>query len=165
MKKLTWLVLLMLTGCTGTSKPQPQSTPKPPAGVIKILEDKRIASYIDFRVISTYQGNDRLRRFYFINNYAEQTLIIKNPPVYIASSRAIDVINCDKNQRAVMARTYFSKPFAEGDVVHVTQDVEQWESYPKDSLFGIIAESMCSIPVEKLKPEPAKDNRKPLLDE
>jgi hypothetical protein len=31
--------------------------------------------------------------------------------------------------------------------------------------FGIIAESMCSIPVEKLKPEPAKDNRKPLLDE
>lgn len=116
-------------------------------------------------MISTYQGNDHLRRFYFINNYAEKTLIIKNPPVYIASSRAIDVINCDKNQRAVMARTYFSKPFAEGDVVHVTQDVGQWESYPKDSLFGIIAESMCSIPVEKLKPEPAKDNRKPLLDE
>lgn len=80
MKKLTWLVLLMLTGCTGTSKPQPQSTPKPPAGVIKILEDKKIASYIDFRVISTYQGNDHLRRFYFINNYAEQTLIIKILP-------------------------------------------------------------------------------------
>lgn len=164
MKKLTWLVLLMLTGCTGIGKPLLQSTPKPPAGVIKILEDQKVTSYIDLRVISTYQGNDHLRRFYFINNYAEQELIIKNPPVYIASSRAIDVINCDKNERAIMARTYFSKPFAEGDVIHVSQDVGQWESFPKGSLFGIIAESMCSIPVEKLKPEPAKESRKPLLD-
>ncbi|MND97098.1 hypothetical protein D3C80_894080 [compost metagenome] len=164
MKKLTWMVLLMLTGCTGTTKPPPQTPAKAPAGLIKILEDESITSYVDFRVISTYQGNSHLRRFYFINNYAERTLIIKNPPVYVSSSRAIDVINCDKNQRAVMGRSLFSKPFAEGDLVHAGLDVGQWETYPKDSLFGIIAESMCSIPVEKLKPEPAKENRKPLLD-
>lgn len=164
MKKLTWMVLLMLTGCTGTTKPQPQTPAKAPAGLIKILEDESITSYVDFRVISTYQGNSHLRRFYLINNYAERTLIIKNPPVYVSSSRAIDVINCDKNQRAVMGRSLFSKPFAEGDLVHAGLDVGQWETYPKDSLFGIIAESMCSIPVEKLKPEPAKENRKPLLD-
>lgn len=164
MKKLTWMVLLMLTGCTGATKLQQQTPAKAPAGFIKILEDERVTSYVDFRVISTYQGNSHLRRFYFINNYAEQTLIIKNPPVYVSSSRAIDVINCDKNQRAVMERSLFSKPFAEGDLVHAGLDVGQWETYPKDSLFGIIAESMCSIPVEKLKPEPAKENRKPLLD-
>lgn len=164
MKKLTWMVLLMLTGCTGTTKPQPQTPAKAPAGLIKVLEDESITSYVDFRVISTYQGNSHLRRFYFINNYAERTLIIKNPPVYVSSSRAIDVINCDKNQRAVMGRSLFSKPFAEGDLVHAGLDMGQWETYPKDSLFGIIAESMCSIPVEKLKPEPAKENRKPLLD-
>lgn len=107
MKKLTWMVLLMLTGCTGTTKPQPQTPAKAPAGLIKILEDESITSYVDFRVISTYQGNSHLRRFYFINNYAERTLIIKNPPVYVSSSRAIDVINCDKNQRAVMGRSLF----------------------------------------------------------
>jgi hypothetical protein len=164
MKKLTWLVLLMLTGCTGTSKPLPQTPAKAPAGLIKILENENGTSYVDFRVISTYQDNSHLRRFYFINNYAEQTLIIKNPPVYVSSSRATDVINCDKNQRAVIGHTLFSKPFAEGDLIHATLDVGQWETFPKDSLFGMIAESMCSIPVEKLKPEPAKENRKPLLD-
>ncbi|CFQ36980.1 MULTISPECIES: surface-adhesin E family protein [Yersinia] len=164
MKKLIWLALLMLAGCTGISKPQPQVPAQAPAGLIKILADDRVTSYVDFRVISTYQGNSHLRRFYFINNYAEQTLIIKNPPVYVSSSRAIDVINCDKNQRAVMGRTLFSKPFAEGDLIHAELDVGQWETFPKDSLFGIIAETMCSIPVEKLKPEPAKENRKPLLD-
>jgi hypothetical protein len=164
MKKLTWIVLFMLTGCTGTTKPQPKTPAKVPAGFIKILEDESVTSYADFRVISTYQGNSHLRRFYFINNYKDQALIIKNPPVYVSSSRAIDVINCDKNQRAVMGRSLFSEPFAEGELVHAEQDVGQWETYPKDSLFGIIAESMCSIPVEKLKPEPAKENRKPLLD-
>lgn len=164
MKKLTWMVLLMLAGCTGTTKPQPQTPAKAPDGLIKILDNENGTSYVDFRVISTYQGNSHLRRFYFINNYAEQTLIIKNPPIYIASSRAIDVINCDNNQRAVMNRTHFSKPFAEGELIHMSQEVGQWESFPKDSLFGIVAESMCKIPVEKLKPEPAKENRKPLLD-
>lgn len=164
MKKLTLMVLLMLAGCTGTTKPQPQTPAKAPAGLIKILEDERVTSYVDFRVISTYQGNSHLRRFYLINNYAEQALIIKNPPVYVSSSRAIDVINCDKNQRAVMSRTLFSRPFAEGELIHVSEDVGQWETFPKDSLMGMIAESMCNIPVEKLKPEPAKENRKPLLD-
>ncbi|MFP1759369.1 surface-adhesin E family protein [Lonsdalea quercina] len=160
MKKLTWLILIILTGCSGTTKPQV----KAPAGFIKILEDESVTSYVDFRVISTYQGNSHLRRFYFINNYAEQALIIKKPPVYVSSSRAIYVINCDKNQRAVMSRTLFTNQFAEGDLIHVAQDVGQWETFPKESLFGIIAKRMCSIPVEKLKPEPAKENRKPLLD-
>jgi hypothetical protein len=164
MKKLALLLLLTLAGCAGTSNPQSQAPAKTPAGFIKILEDERVTSYVDFRVISTYQGNSHLRRFYFINNYAEQTLIIKDPPVYISSSRAIDVINCDNNQRAVMGRSMFSRPFAEGDLIHSEPDVGQWEAFRKDSLFGIIAESMCSIPVEKLKPEPAKENRKPLLD-
>ena len=109
MKKLALLLLLTLAGCAGTSNPQSQAPAKTPAGFIKILEDERVTSYVDFRVISTYQGNSHLRRFYFINNYAEQTLIIKDPPVYISSSRAIDVINCDNNQRAVMGRSMFSR--------------------------------------------------------
>ena len=110
MKKLTGLALLMLTGCAMNNKPQPQTPEKAPPGFVKILQDDKITSYIDFRVISTYQGNSHLRRFYFIDNYAQQTKIIDNPPLYIASSRAIYVINCDKNQRSVMGRTFFSKP-------------------------------------------------------
>lgn len=164
MKKLTWLALLMLTGCAGNSTPLPQTSAKAPAGLIKILEHDGVTSYVDFRVISTYQGNSHLRRFYFINNYAKRTQIMDDPAIYVSSSRAIDVINCDKNQRAVMGRTLFSEPFAEGDLIHADLDIGQWETFPKDSLIGIMAESMCSIPVEKLKPEPAKETRKPLLD-
>ncbi|MDU5473349.1 MULTISPECIES: surface-adhesin E family protein [Pantoea] len=165
MRKLIWLAsVMLLTGCATTGKPQPRTPAKAPAGLIKILEDDRVTSYIDFRVISTYQGNSRLRRFYFINNYAERTLIIKEPPVYVSSSRAIDVINCDTNQRAVMGRTLFSEPFAEGDLIHAELEIGQWETYSKESLLGIVAESMCLIPVEKLKPEPPKETRKPLLD-
>lgn len=164
MKKLTGLALLMLTGCAMNNKPQPQTPEKAPPGFVKILQDDKITSYIDFRVISTYQGNSHLRRFYFINNYAQQTKIIDNPPLYIASSRAINVINCDKNQRAVMGRSFYSKPFAEGELVHASVEIGQWESFPENSLIGITAGMMCRIPVEKLKPEPAKESRKPLLD-
>lgn len=164
MKNLTWMTLLLLTGCAGTSKPLPQTQVKAPAGLIKVLSDDDLTSYADFRVISTYQGNPHLRQFYFINNYAQQRLIIKDPPVYIASSRAINVINCEQNQRAVLNRSMFSKPFAEGILVHAGAEPGQWNTFPKDSLFGMIAESMCNIPVERLKPEPPKDNRKPLLD-
>lgn len=164
MKKLTWLALLMLTGCAGISTPRPQTPVKAPAGLIKILENDDVTSYVDFRVISTYQGNSHLRRFYFINNYAKRTQIMADPAIYVSSSRAIDVINCDKNQRAVMGHSLFSEPFAEGDLIHADLDIGQWETFPKDSLMGIMAESMCSIPVEKLKPEPAKETRKPLLD-
>lgn len=164
MKKLTWMALLLLTGCAETSKPPPQTPVKAPAGLIKVLADDNLISYADFRVISTYQGNPHLRQFYFINNYVKQRLIIKDPPVYVASSRAINVINCEQNQRAVLNRSMFSKPFAEGILVHVGAEPGQWKTFPKDSLFGMIAESMCNIPVERLKPEPPKDNRKPLLD-
>lgn len=164
MKKLSWILLLMLAGCTNTSKPIPPTPAKTPAGLMKILSDDRVTSYIDLRVISTYQGNTHLRRFYFINNYAERSKIIENPPVYVSSSRAIDVINCDKNQRAVMGRTLYSEPFGEGEPIHAELDIGQWESFPKESLMGIVAERMCSIPVARLKPEPAKDSRKPLLD-
>lgn len=164
MKKLIWLSLLMLTGCTMSHKPSLQTPAKTPAGFIKILEDDEITSHVDYRIISTYQGNNQLRRFYFINNYAKPSEIIKNPPVYISSSRVINVINCAKNQRAVMGRTYFSKPFAEGELVHAEPDIGQWESFPENSIFGIFAESMCKISVEKLRPEPAKETRKPILD-
>ncbi|WP_224481393.1 surface-adhesin E family protein [Pantoea agglomerans] len=155
---------MLLTGCAATSQPRPQPPAKAPAGLVKILADDQLTSYIDYRVISTYQGNSHLRRFYLINNYAERTLIIKEPPVYVSSSRAIDVINCDKNQRAILGHSLFSRPFAEGELVHADLEPGQWKTYPKDSLMGIVAESMCAIPVEKLKPEPPKETRKPLLD-
>jgi len=165
MRRLIWLAsLMMLTGCAATSKPAPPAPVKTPPGLIKILENNEATSYIDTRIISTYQGNSHLRRFYFINNFAERTLIIKDPPIYVSSSRAIDVINCDTNQRAVMGHTLFSKPFAEGELIHADPEIGQWETYPKDSLLGIVAERMCRIPVERLKPEPPKETRKPLLD-
>ncbi|MEA5100956.1 hypothetical protein U3650_00645 [Pantoea sp. S18] len=73
-------------------------------------------------------------------------------------------MNCDKNQRAVMGRSFFSKPFAEGELVHASVEIGQWESFPDNSHIGITAGMMCRIPVEKLKPEPAKESRKPLLN-
>jgi len=49
MKKLIWLAsLMLLTGCAATSQPRPQPPAKAPAGLVKILADDQLTSYIDY---------------------------------------------------------------------------------------------------------------------
>nr|WP_024967975.1 surface-adhesin E family protein [Pantoea sp. IMH] len=164
MRGLFILAALLLAGCTNSPETSPPATGKPPAGFFKILTGKDFTSYADLRVVSAYQGNSNLRRFYMINNYAKPARLSENPPTSIASSRAVNVINCTNNQRAVMARNMFSEPFAEGKLMSKGTSIGQWQSFPEDSLIGILAGFLCKIPAEKLKPEPAAETRQPLLD-
>lgn len=157
-------LLALLSGCVRQSPPI-AAPGKPPAGVIKLLEDKELTTYVDMRVISAYQGNTHLRQFYLINNYAKITQLGEKPVLNISSSSAINVINCATQQRAQFSRTYYSLPYAQGDVIVTRSDVGQWSHLRKDSLLGIMANAMCLIAPERLKPEPAKDTRKPLLAE
>lgn len=159
---LIFTMLALLSGCVRQSSPMVVSS-KQPSGVIKLLGDKELTTYVDMRVISAYQGNTNLRQFYMINNYAEITHIGKNPILNISSSSAINVVNCETQQRAQFSRTYYSLPYAQGDVIITRSDVGQWSSINKDSLLGIIANAICLIAPDRLKPEPAKETRKPLL--
>ncbi|MCL2893454.1 surface-adhesin E family protein [Brenneria sp. MC1SB4.1] len=136
----------------------------PPAGVIKIMGGKEIETFADLRTVSSYQGNNRLRRLYMINNYTDRTKIRENPEIYISSSRAINVVNCDTYERAVFERIYFSQPYALGEVVAKTGEVGQWASFPKASMMGVLADMVCQIDPARLKTEPPKERRTPLLD-
>ncbi|MEI9689342.1 surface-adhesin E family protein [Kosakonia cowanii] len=164
MKFPLWLMFFLLTGCALKNTTSPDTPAKKPAGLIKLLSDDHAINYADLRMVSMYQGNSHLRRFYMINNYKETKRISSQPPVYVNSSRTINVINCDKNQRSVMGWTLFTKPYAEGDIIYAKPDIGQWESFPPKSIIGMLAQLLCKIPADRLKPEPSQDIRKPLLD-
>ena len=154
MKTLLCLMFFLLSGCALKNTSSPDTSAKKPAGLIKVLTDDHAISYADLRMVSMYQGNNHLRKFYIINNYKETKRISSHPPVYANSSRTINIINCDKNQRSVMGWTLFTKPYAEGDIIYAKPDIGQWESFPPQSIIGMIAQLLCKIPPDRLKPEP-----------
>ena len=162
-RPLLCVTLALLVGCISQNKSQaPQFTPQP-AGLVKLLEDDTGGTYADMRTVSSYQGNTQLRRFYLINNYIGPRQMQSNPPVYIASSSVINVVNCETKQRAQFERIYLSHYWAKGDVIAKRAPIGQWEPYPEESLLGIIATSVCQIKAATLKPEPPRDTRIPLL--
>ncbi|WP_436859175.1 surface-adhesin E family protein [Citrobacter tructae] len=166
MKRLLLCVTLaLLAGCTSQTQSQaPQLTPRP-AGLVKLLEDDTGGTYADMRTVSSYQGNTQLRRFYLINNYVGPRQMQTTPPVYVASSSVINVVNCETKQRAQFERIYYSQYWAQGDVIAKRAAIGQWEPYPEESLIGIIATSVCQIKAATLKPEPPRDTHTPLLGE
>lgn len=153
MKTLLCLMFFYYQMCFENTS-SPDTSAKKPAGLIKVLTDDHAISYADLRMVSMYQGNNHLRKFYMINNYKETKRISSHPPVYANSSRTINIINCDKNQRSVMGWTLFTKPYAEGDIIYAKPDIGQWESFPPQSIIGMIAQLLCKIPPDRLKPEP-----------
>lgn len=160
---LTAAAITLLCACSA-----PKSTPptpgEAPRGVVKLMGGDNIITWLDLRTVSSWQGNPQLRRVYMINNYIKPSLIKENPDLYISSSRAINVINCERSERAVFERVYFTEPFAEGKVVSIRQEIGQWEAFPKDSLAGMFARLICKIEPERLKPQPPKETRQPILD-
>jgi len=157
-------VIVLLAGCSNQNKPRTVNDSEKPAGVVKIMSDKDIDTFADLRTVSSYQGNNRLRRFYTINNYTKHSKILKNPDIYIFSSRAINVVNCDTNERAVFERVYFSQSYAQGEVVAKTDQIGQWQSFDKRSMMALIAGMICQIDPERLKAEPPKETRTPLIN-
>lgn len=157
-------MVAVLAGCAVPNQPKAPVLGPRPAGLVKLLGDDADGVYADFRVVSTYQGNPHLRRFYMISNYGQPRRITDNPPVYIASSRVISVVNCDTQQRAQFERIYLTQYWGEGEPVLKRESAGQWESFPKDSLMGIFAGAVCQIKPEHLKPEPQKDTRRTLMD-
>lgn len=158
-------VLFLLTGCASLNKAKEPKLGPRPSGLIKLLEDDSGGLYADLRTISSYQGNPHLRRFYIVNNYIPPRRFDRNPPVYIASSRVINVVNCDTHQRAQFERIYLSEYWGQGDAIAKRGSVGQWESYPAESLLGAMAGRICQIKPEYLKPEPPKDTRPTVLGE
>jgi len=155
--------LTLLLGCTSKSKLHAPEVGPRPAGLVKLLEDDTGGTYADMRNVSSYQNNVHLRRFFLINNYIGPQRMKTDPAVYVASSTVINVVNCDTQQRAQFERIYLSQYWGEGDVIGKRNAIGQWESFPKESLFGIIASGVCNIDATRLKPEPLKDTRQPLL--
>lgn len=159
---LACAVIGLLCACAPKSAPPPVG--EPPKGLFKIMDGDNVITWIDLRSVSAWQGNPNLRRIYMINNYTKRSLIQKEPALYISSSRAINVINCERSERAVFERVYFSLPYAEGEVIAIRDEIGQWEAFPKSSPIGMFATVICKIEPEKLKPEPPKETRKPLVD-
>lgn len=148
-----------LTGCA------PHATQKVdiPPHMAKLVDNKDTTTYLSFESISLYNGNAHLRQFYLINNYKEAAVISKSDGVSIKSSSAINVINCDRSERAIFDRVYFSELFAKGKVIAKRDSIGQWESFPEKSIAGIIREMVCNIPAEKLKDISLKNKQQPLI--
>ncbi|VTP16931.1 hypothetical protein PUATCC27989T_04910 [Phytobacter ursingii] len=149
-----------LYGCANPVMTKSTAT-TPPKGMFKLLEDDKGSTWADLRSVSRYKGNDHLRRIYIINNY------IPPRPVsqwQVSSSRTVNVINCDTFERASFDKAFMTLPFGEGDIVATSDEIGRWSSFPKESLIGIVAESVCRITPASLKPEPGPESRKPLLE-
>lgn len=165
MKKqlLICLSLALLAGCTAKSTPTYTPDPAPPKGVVKLLTDNDGSVWADLRTISAYNGNPNLRQFYMLSSYKPHVLEMKKLHISIRSSRVITVINCTTHERARFERVAFTQPFAQGEVIVITQEIGQWESYPQNSPLGLVGGMVCKIPADRLKPAPARETRKPLL--
>lgn len=154
MKRLPCLAaILLLGGCAHGIVPQKavaEAPAKPPAGMFKLLEDAKLATYFDAHSVALYQGNPHLRQFYLINNYLGPAAPSDKLPE-ILSSRAIRVINCERDEMAQFGRVYFSQPFALGHEVARKSDIPQWEPLERQSLIGMLRDSVCKIDAAHLR--------------
>lgn len=146
--------VLLLSGCAHDTVPQNavvQAPATPPAGMFKLLEDAELATYVDARSVALYKGNPHLRQFYLINNYLGAAVRGDDPP-RILSSRATRVINCEQDQMAQLGRVYYPQPFALGQEVTRKTDTPQWKKFERQSLIGILRDSVCKLDASRLRP-------------
>ncbi|ATF94670.1 Uncharacterised protein [Cedecea neteri] len=153
-------VLLLLSGC---AKPVKQPEPRP-TGMIKIMEDKDVTTYISMLSVALYQGNPHLRQFYLINNYVKPSLMSEKENLFVRSSRAINVVNCERPERSVFDRVYLSELYGEGKVVAKKDPIGQWQTFPQDSVAGLIQKMVCAIDPALLKDASLKETRKAWMD-
>lgn len=152
--------LFALYGCATPIKTSSTSV-APAKGMFKMLEDNEGSTWADLRTVSRYKGNDHLRQIYIVNNYIPARPLGKWK---VSSSRTVNVINCDTFERASFDKAFMTQPFGEGEVVATTDQIGRWTAFPKESLIGIVAETVCKISPATLKPEAGPDTRKPLLE-
>lgn len=144
---------LLLGGCAqGPAKTAPAPTPEPakPAGVFKIMETPELASYFAAYSIALYHGNPQLRQFYILHNYRDPARIGDDKPL-VRSSRALLVINCERDEKAQFGRTYFSEPFAQGVEVVSKNDIPQWEPFERQSMLGELRNITCGLDPARMR--------------
>lgn len=149
--------VLLLGGCShgGVQQaPVPQAPPAAPLGMFKVVESPELATYFAANSLGLYQNNPQLRQFYLVNNYAKPAQLSGKPP--IKSSRAIRVINCERDETAQFGRVYFSEPFAQGVEVMRKEEVPQWAGFPRQSLLGELRNMACGIDAARLGAPPFK---------
>lgn len=137
-----WLALmLVLGGCA-----QHPAAPARPPGMFLLIDERGLQTYLSASSVVLYQNNDNLRQFYTINNYREVTT-----ELHIASSRATEVIDCQRGQHARLERVYFTEPFAQGRDVHHKDEEAQWVPINNPSIMSKVQESVCMLSPEKLR--------------
>lgn len=138
-----------------------------PEWMLKLKDDDKEFIYADLRTISSYHGNQHLRRLYVITNYPRanhfKSKVFKSIPTML-STRDSRVINCDTQETVLSEELFFSQYWAEGEVILKNSRVSQWQSIPKGSIMEFLANVACDIEPSSLKAEPAEDTRIPLLD-
>lgn len=152
--------LLLLTGCTHLFN-QPQSEQPTesdePSHLVKLLDDEEMTTYLSVQPVSLYNDRVHIRQFYIVNNFKEELVIDNESHLVAHSSRAINVIHCQRAQRAVLDRTYFSGRYATGDVVLKEKYEAKWTSYAPDSILNTVHGFVCNIDPSELEPVPEED--------
>ncbi|MFB4368670.1 MULTISPECIES: surface-adhesin E family protein [unclassified Pseudomonas] len=145
--------ILLLAGCTQATapvKPLLDGEPPKPDGMFKMVESPEVATYFAAKSVGLYQGNPHLRQFYLINNYsAAARKDVGEPSIY--SSRALMVINCERDESARFGRTYFSKPYAEGVEIASKDETPQWKEFPRQSITGHLRDLTCALDPSRLR--------------
>ncbi|MCQ9390880.1 surface-adhesin E family protein [Pseudomonas viridiflava] len=150
MKPLPCLTAVLLLGGCAHGTVSQKAADEAPVGMFKLLEDSELTTYFDAHSVSLYQGNPHLRQFYLINNYLGPAASSARPPE-IRSSRAIQVVNCERDEMAQFGRVYFSQPFALGNEMARKSDIPQWVPLERQSLLGNLRDAVCKINAAHLR--------------
>lgn len=152
--------LLILTSCALIGGCVHQTaTPAKPPNMLKLFESDEVTTFFDSRSILLYEGNPKLRQFYTVINYKKPMKITGLQPVY--SSRAIEVVNCERMEMTLIDRIYFSAPFTTGTAVfkksQMVSDMPQWTPVIKQSINGSITGIVCSLNASVIRSTPKEE--------
>ena len=145
--------LMLLGGCakgTAPAEPGPVEPQAVPYGLFKIMETPEIASYFAANSVALYHGKPQLRQFYIVHNYSNPARV-GDDKLLVSSSRALLVINCERDEKAQFGRTYFSEPFAQGVEIVSKPDVPQWEAFERQSMLGQLRNITCALDPARMR--------------
>ena len=156
-----FLSLYFLTGCSTLNKKL--KLDEAPKNLMIVDVSEEYLTYVNKELISTYQNEPNLRKFYLVYIYKEPTQFQKKPAKYTYSSQITYVVNCSDSTFSSFNHIFYDDYWGEGNAVIKSSKIGQWKNAPKLSLIGKITQITCHIGVENLKPEITDDSPETLL--
>lgn len=154
MKRILILMsLLVLVGCHLQVNKSDE-----PAHLVKLMEDENMTTYLSAMPVSLYLEEIHLRQFYIVNNFKEESVVDSENNLLAGSSRTVSVIDCRKEQWAVLERVYFSERYAQGERVFTEKYVTEWKPFASDSILNTVHGFICSIDSSELDPVPEDED-------